>query len=84
MATFSEKCAHTSRKYLTEQGMGVVKLSENQLVALQYFHIRILLSKVASNEVFFTYRRISGGWFCKSHALIPRKYMVEQDIRVSN
>ena len=29
MATFSEKCAHTSRKYLTEEVMSVVKWSEN-------------------------------------------------------
>ena len=37
VATFSEKCAHTSWKYLTEQGMGVVKWSEKKLKNLYFW-----------------------------------------------
>ena len=41
-ATFSEKPVHTSRNYLTEQGMGVVKWSENHKFLWLHSYIFIL------------------------------------------
>ena len=73
MAIFSKKCAHTSRNYLTEQGIGV---------ALPCFYFRIVPSKIVNHEVFLTIEEFPVANFCKSCALIPRKYMVEQGIKV--
>ena len=73
MAIFSKKCAHTSRKYLTEQGIGV---------ALLCFYFRILPSKIVNHEVFLPIEEFPVANFCKSRALIPRKYMVDQGIKV--
>ena len=42
VATFSEKCAHISRNYLNEQGMGVVKWSENHKFLWLHFYIFLL------------------------------------------
>ena len=75
VAIFSKKCAHTSRKYLTEQGIGV---------ALLCFYFRILPSKIVNHEVFLPIEEFPVANFCKSRALIPRKYMVEQGIRILN
>ena len=75
MAIFSKKCAHTSRKYLTEQGIGV---------ALLCFYFRILPSKIVNREVFLSIEEFPVANFCKSRALISRKYMVEQVIKVLN
>ena len=75
MAIFSKKGAHTSRKYLTEQGMGV---------ALLCFYFRILPSKIVNHEVFYPIEEFPVANFCRSRALIPRKYMVEQGIRLLN
>ena len=75
VAIFSKKCAHTSRKYLTEQGIGVAFLC---------FCFRILPSKIVNHDVFIPIEEFPVANFCKSHALIPRKYMVEQSIKVLN
>ena len=73
VAIFSKKCAHTSRKYLTEQGIGV---------ALLCFYFRILPSKIVNHEVFLPIEEFPVANFCKSRAVIPRKYMVDQGIKV--
>ena len=75
MAIFSKKCVHTSRKYLTEQGIGVAPLC---------FYFRILPSKIVNHEGFLPIEEFPVANVCKSHALIPKKYMVEQGIRVFN
>ena len=75
MVIFSKKCAQASRKYLTEQGIGV---------ALLCFYFRILPSKIVNHEVLLPIEEFPVANFCKSRALIPRKYMVEQGIRVLN
>ena len=75
MAIFSKKCAHTSRKYLTEQGIGV---------ALLCFYFRNLPSKIVNHEVPLPIEEFPVANFCKSCALIPRKYIVEQGLRVLN
>ena len=84
VSNFSENCTYTCRKYLTEQ---VVKWSENRnffwLPSL-YFYFRILPSKIVNHDVFLPIEEFPVASFCKSPALIPRKYMVEQGIRVSN
>ena len=87
VATFSEKFANTSRKYLTEQSIAVLKWSENQkflLAALLCFYFRILPSKIVNLDIFLPIEEFSVASFCESCALIPRKYMVEQRIRVSD
>ena len=75
MAIFSKKYAHASRKYLTEQGIEV---------ALLCFYFRILPSKIVNHEVLLPIEEFQVSNFCKSCALIPRKYMVEQGQRVLN
>ena len=75
MAIFSKTCVHTTRKYLTEQYIGV---------ALLCFYFRILPSKIVNHEVFLPIEGFPEARFCESRALIPRKYMVEQGIRVLN
>ena len=75
MAIFSKKCAQTSRKCLTEQGIGF---------ALLCFYFRSLPSKIVNHEVFLPIEEFPVANFCKSRALIPRKYMVEQGIRILN
>ena len=87
VATFSENCAHTSRKYLTEQGMGVVKWSENHKFIWLHSYIFILKfypQKLQTMKLSLAIEEFLVTSFCKSRALIPRKYMVEQGIRVSN
>ena len=69
MASFSKKCAHTSRKYLTDQSIGV---------ALLCFYFTILPSKIVNHKVFLPIEELPVANFCKSRAVIPRKYMVEQ------
>ena len=75
MAIFSKKCVHNTRYHLTEQGIGV---------ALLYCYIKILPSKIVNHEAFLPIGEFPVANFCKSRALIPRKYMVEQGIRILN
>ena len=75
MAIFSKTCVHTTRKYLTEQYIGV---------ALLCFYFRILPSKIVNHEVLLPIEEFRVANFGKSRAIIPRKYMVEQGIRVLN
>ena len=75
MAIFSKKCAHASRKYLTEQGIEV---------GLLCFYFRILPPKIVNHEVLLATEEFPVANFCKSCALIPRKLIVEQGIRVLN
>ena len=75
VAIFSKTCVHTTRKYLTEQYIGV---------ALLCFYFRILPSKIVNHEVLLPIEEFPVANFCKSRAIIPRKYMVEQGIRVLN
>ena len=84
-ATFNEKQAHTFKKYLTEQGMGVVKWSENHtfLWFHSYIFFRILHSQIVNLDGVLPLEEFVAS-FCKSCAPIPRKYMFEQDTKVSN
>lgn len=84
-ATFNEKRVHTPKKYLTEQGMGVVKLSENHkfLWFHSYIFFRILHSQIVNFDGVLPLEEFVAS-FCKSRAPIPRKYMFEQDTKVSN
>ena len=61
----------------------MIRKSQIYLVALLYFHFRILPSKVVNHEVFLPIEEFPGTSFCKCCALTPRKYLVEQGIRVS-
>ena len=54
------------------------------MVALLYFYFRILPSKIVKHEAFLPIEEFPMPSFCKSCALIPGNYMVEQGIRVSN
>ena len=54
------------------------------MVALLYFYFRILPSNIVNHDVFLLIGEFPVASFCKSRALIPRKYMAEQSIRVSN
>ena len=49
-----------------------------------YVFFRILHSKIVNYEVFLPIEEFPVANFCKIRALIPRKYMVEQGIRVLN
>ena len=75
MAIFSKTCVHTTRKYLTGQYIGV---------ALLYFYFRILPPKIVNHEVLLPIEEFPLANFGKSRAVIPRKYMVEQGIRILN
>ena len=58
--------------------------SKISLVALLYFYFRTLPSKIVNHDVFLPVEEFSVASFCKNCALIPRKYMIEKSIRVSN
>ena len=60
---------------MTEQGIRA---------ALLCFYFIILPSKIVNHEVFLPIEEFPVVNFCKSHTLIPSKYMVEQGIRVLN
>ena len=62
----------------------IIRKSLISLVVL-CFCFRILLSKVVVNlDVFLPIEESSVASFCESRALIPRKFMTEQGIRVPN
>ena len=60
---------------MTEQGTAV---------ALLYCYMKILPLKIVNHEAFLPIEEFTVANFCESRALIPRKYMVEQGIRVLN
>ena len=62
----------------------MIRKSKIYLVALLYFHFRILPSKTINHEVFLPIGEFLIANSCKSRTFIPREYMVEQGIRFSN
>ena len=62
----------------------MIRKSLIYLVALLYFKFRIQPPKIVYHEVFLPIKEFLVDCFCKSSTLIPRKYMVEEGIRVSN
>ena len=61
----------------------MIKQSQISLVALLYFYFRILLSRFANLDVFLSIEEFLMAIFCESRARIPRRFIVEQVIKIS-
>ena len=85
MATFSETCAPTSRKYIAEQGT-MARSMAGTLTFLSHFSVFAFekYPKSIKYQKFFTFKESLVATFNENYALTSRKYVVEQDKTMPN
>ena len=86
VVTFGEKREHTSRKCVVVQGTNLTKSSKKHKLFWLHssFNSTLKNSTLKNFDVFLPREEFPVASFCKSRAFIPRRFIVEQSIRVSN